>query len=95
MEAEEEQLMQHLLTLSLRMMQKHLMKQQTREFWALQFKKTLKDYNLVSGGWQIEERDKPIDDQEICKIEERDKPIDDLYMGGFPGGGAPVGFNVG
>lgn len=22
-------------------------------------------------------------------------PIDDLYMGGFPGGGAPVGFNVG
>jgi hypothetical protein len=34
-EAEEEQLMQHLLTLSLRMMQKHLMKQQTREFWAL------------------------------------------------------------
>ena len=50
-EAEEVRLMQHLLTLSLRMMQKHLMKQQTREFWALQFKKTLKDYNLVSGGW--------------------------------------------
>lgn len=22
-------------------------------------------------------------------------PIDDLYIGGFPGGGAPVGFNVG
>lgn len=22
-------------------------------------------------------------------------PIDDLYMGGFPGGGAPVGFRVG
>jgi len=22
-------------------------------------------------------------------------PIDDLNIGGFPGGGAPVGFNVG
>ena len=23
------------------------------------------------------------------------KPIDDLYIGGFPGGGAPVGLRVG
>jgi len=23
------------------------------------------------------------------------RPMDDLYMGGFPGGGAPVGFIVG
>ena len=37
MEAEEVQLMQHLLTLFLRMMQ-NLMKQQIREFWGLQLK---------------------------------------------------------
>lgn len=26
---------------------------------------------------------------------EKRVPIEDLYMGGFPGGGAPVGFKVG
>lgn len=25
----------------------------------------------------------------------RKQPIDELYIGGFPGGGAPVGFKVG
>lgn len=27
--------------------------------------------------------------------ERRSKPIEDRYIGGFPGGGAPVGFSVG
>lgn len=41
-------------------------------------------------------------ERELCfskkhkkKKREVTKPIDDLYMGGFPGGGAPVGFRVG
>lgn len=42
--------------------------------------------------------DSDIDD-DAPALEEAGKgilgPIDDLYMGGFPGGGAPVGFSVG
>jgi hypothetical protein len=47
-------------------------------------------------GYQpIHKEREPNKDHAHCEFWRCIVPIDDLYMGGLPGGGAPLGFNVG